>query len=473
MWQPTDHLQLLPTGKFGPVQNLSCGFAHTCAVSAWGLAKCWGFNAGGELGLGDVQSRGDSPDEMGDTLQVLDLGLGRRVRGLSCGRVHTCAALDDGTAKCWGLNYGAQLGLGLSISTHRGGALGEMGDRLPPVDLGRALEVRAVSCGGAHSCAIFSSGDSKCWGRNTHGQLGLGDTATRGDDASCLGALLPAAHLGADVAVGAAVVVPAHNFSTTRTSTLHTAAATSTSTATLTSTMPATSSTVTCTSTATTTPTTTRMSTASAAASITESTTTRTTVATTTTRTSWTSTISSAEASPTPAGSAIRNQSEVERAELPQPTVTTTTTGKRPTPTFHPSAHETTTSTRAAKGAALLRGGAREAGDGRRAPTSSPAASGRSQRSGSSTTTAAATTAASAARSSAAGNATGDAAANSTGNATGKASRARTSPSETSPLAGEMSGTAAFGEEVRDDRGGWPPNSKPTSVAFSDNSFVM
>ena len=32
----------------------------------------------------------------------------------------------------------------------------------------------AITAGGAHTCAVLSSGDVMCWGLNTGGQLGLG-----------------------------------------------------------------------------------------------------------------------------------------------------------------------------------------------------------------------------------------------------------------------------------------------------------
>lgn len=50
----------------------------------------------------------------------------------------------------------------------------QLGDNLPPVDLGGA-EVLSVSAGGYHSCAVLSSGDLVCWGGNATGQLGQGN----------------------------------------------------------------------------------------------------------------------------------------------------------------------------------------------------------------------------------------------------------------------------------------------------------
>ena len=54
--------------------------------------------------------------------------------GLSAGAQHACALLSDGAVVCWGDNSLGALGAGSATSTV-GGAPGEMGDALLPVDL--------------------------------------------------------------------------------------------------------------------------------------------------------------------------------------------------------------------------------------------------------------------------------------------------------------------------------------------------
>jgi alpha-tubulin suppressor-like RCC1 family protein len=53
---------------------------------------------------------------------------------VTAGDYFTCAWIKNEVAKCWGLNTQGQLGQGDTNS--RGDAAGEMGDALLPIDLG-------------------------------------------------------------------------------------------------------------------------------------------------------------------------------------------------------------------------------------------------------------------------------------------------------------------------------------------------
>jgi alpha-tubulin suppressor-like RCC1 family protein len=82
-------------------------------------------------------------------------------RSVSAGTEHSCAVVD-GVLACWGLNTDGQLGVGDTMN------------RLAPevVAGGPWLQVAA---GSAHSCALASDGSVACWGANARGQLGVGD----------------------------------------------------------------------------------------------------------------------------------------------------------------------------------------------------------------------------------------------------------------------------------------------------------
>ena len=175
-------------------QRFSLGSTYSCAILYGGVIKCWGVNNHGQLGLGDTAYRGDGPGEMGDDLPVVDLGTGRTAKMISAGYYHTCAVLDDDSVKCWGYNSHGQLGLGHTSS--RGDGPGEMGDALPAVDLGTGRTAKMISAGGFHTCAVLDDDSVKCWGSNEYGQLGLGHTSSRGQHASQMGDDLPVVDLG-------------------------------------------------------------------------------------------------------------------------------------------------------------------------------------------------------------------------------------------------------------------------------------
>ena len=186
----------LPAVSLGPGRTaleVSAGASYACARLDDGSVKCWGDNNSGRLGLGDQVPRGNGPGQMGAALPAVSLGPGRTALQLTAGFSHTCARLDDGSVKCWGGNTSGQLGLGDTLS--RGTAPGQMGAALPAVDLGPGRSAVQVSAGDLHTCARLDDGSVKCWGDNTYGKLGLGDTLIRGNAPGQMGAALPAVQL--------------------------------------------------------------------------------------------------------------------------------------------------------------------------------------------------------------------------------------------------------------------------------------
>jgi alpha-tubulin suppressor-like RCC1 family protein len=199
-----DALPAVNLGAGRTAVALAAAADHTCARLDNGQVKCWGGNFAGHLGLGDVINRGDSlvaGHLMGDALPAVNLGAGRTAVALAAGFDHTCARLDNGQVKCWGLNFSGQLGLGDAINRGDSGVAGHlMGDALPAVNLGAGRTAVALVAGGNHTCARLDNGQLKCWGYNSSGQLGLGDVVNRGDSGVAghlMGDALPAVNLGA------------------------------------------------------------------------------------------------------------------------------------------------------------------------------------------------------------------------------------------------------------------------------------
>ena len=129
-----DTLSYVNLGSGRTARAIAAGGHHTCAVLDNGRIKCWGDNRSGQLGVADADTRGFGPGQMGDALPYVELGSNRTVRAIAAGFEHTCAVLDNGRVKCWGDNKFGQLGLGYTKS--RGDSPDEMGDALDYVDLG-------------------------------------------------------------------------------------------------------------------------------------------------------------------------------------------------------------------------------------------------------------------------------------------------------------------------------------------------
>lgn len=88
----------------------------------------------------------------------------------------------------------------------RGSSVEQLGEALPYVRLGDGARAVQLALGGFHSCALLEAGGSvakvvaKCWGANEWGQLGYGDTLSRGAEpqrsgAGGMGERLPAIEL--------------------------------------------------------------------------------------------------------------------------------------------------------------------------------------------------------------------------------------------------------------------------------------
>ncbi len=194
--------------------QIEAGFSHVCALLSNSTITCWGANYVGQLGDSSTTSR-DVPTLVTGIANASSLGAGYS---------GTCAALSDNTSKCWGQNTDGQVGNGLTSATTSTPALvtnpGSMPDFTPssveygghfscartttsavrcwgandqnwlgvsPVTPGNGVlqdtlpnSVGTLSVGSTHSCGILNvsgSTSAVCWGENTHGQLGYGDTS--------------------------------------------------------------------------------------------------------------------------------------------------------------------------------------------------------------------------------------------------------------------------------------------------------
>ncbi len=147
------------SGLTSGVVAIAAGGSFTCAVTATGGVKCWGFNSSGQLGDNTTTNR-NAPVDV--------IGLASGVATIALGSDHSCALTKTGGVKCWGLNNSGQLGDNTLVQRNTG------------VDVsGLNVGVAALAAGGSHTCAVTGSGGVKCWGDNTSGDVGDNTAAQR------------------------------------------------------------------------------------------------------------------------------------------------------------------------------------------------------------------------------------------------------------------------------------------------------
>jgi alpha-tubulin suppressor-like RCC1 family protein len=165
------------TTKSPSATAIAAGESHSCALLDNGSVKCWGLNNYGQLGIDNTTTMGDGSGEMA-LLPSIDLGTGRTAAAIAVGQYHSCALLDNASVKCWGKNNYGQLGI--DNTTTMGDNSSEMA-LLPSIDLGTGRTATAIAAGTEHSCALLDNASVKCWGYNNKGQLGIDNTNNMGD----------------------------------------------------------------------------------------------------------------------------------------------------------------------------------------------------------------------------------------------------------------------------------------------------
>lgn len=88
-----------------------------------------------------------------------------KLQKVSLGMAHTCALFDNGRVKCWGTNGTGELGYGDTITrgSSREGTI-DVDSSLPFIDLGDDFFVKNIVSREAYNCAVSATGMIKCWG---------------------------------------------------------------------------------------------------------------------------------------------------------------------------------------------------------------------------------------------------------------------------------------------------------------------
>ena len=151
------------------VRAIAAGGNNTCALLHDNRVKCWGNDSVGQLGNDSTFSDSNTPvfvaaaSGSGNLNNIVDIAVGRN---------HSCAVTNQGGVHCWGFNLRGQLGIGSTTS------------RATPVTLtlGDEEQAQQVVAGELHTCIALDNERAKCWGAANNGQLGYGNTIIIGDN---------------------------------------------------------------------------------------------------------------------------------------------------------------------------------------------------------------------------------------------------------------------------------------------------
>ncbi len=146
------------------------GNGHTCGVTSNKQVACWGWNANGQLGLGDKLNRSRPEFVLGGEQGGALLS---NISKVAVGRDNSCAITLSGDVYCWGL--GASNGTGAVTAdalTPARVVTGEQSDAS-----GYLSGVSQISMGYNFACAVTVLAEVYCWGNGGNGRLGTGTTA--------------------------------------------------------------------------------------------------------------------------------------------------------------------------------------------------------------------------------------------------------------------------------------------------------
>ncbi len=156
----------LSPGSAAGVTQVAVGGEFACAVVNGGVL-CWGLGEDGRLGNGTTD---DQPTP--EPVTGLQPGLANpSVTSIALARSGACARLSNATVHCWGENTYGQLGNGSAALRSLVPVAVLVDGSQTPLNF-----VAQLSAGANHVCARIVSGTLACWGKNTHGQLGINST---------------------------------------------------------------------------------------------------------------------------------------------------------------------------------------------------------------------------------------------------------------------------------------------------------
>ena len=154
------------TLPLGDIVKIDSGGRHSCALTTGGGIVCWGGGGDGQLGNDDFVNKNypvTVVEAEGSTIPLTG------IVQISSGESHTCALTGQGEGLCWGNSPGGRLGNNVSTNIDRSYPVTVVDGHGSTTPLKNIAQIVA---GHKHTCALLSSGEVRCWGREENGRLG-------------------------------------------------------------------------------------------------------------------------------------------------------------------------------------------------------------------------------------------------------------------------------------------------------------
>lgn len=165
--EPVDASREVPLPDWATA--VAAGDGVNCALLRDGSVRCWGSNAFGTRGIGDIPCGGSTDPSCSGSAELREVQeLGEQaIHSIQLNQADACALDNRGDLRCWGRNDQSRAGYPEKLE----------GSTLPvtpgPVELGAGVSVLSFGLGIRHGCAADAHGDVRCWGE-AGPQLGYG-----------------------------------------------------------------------------------------------------------------------------------------------------------------------------------------------------------------------------------------------------------------------------------------------------------
>ncbi len=140
--------------------DIAVGDKFICAKTNNDKLYCWGDNSYGRLGIDKLDAVIMTPTEV-----VIPSGV-TKLSKVVASQNNACAFGDDDHVYCWGMGTPGTLGNNEAEHSYK------------PVQViqPEGVKFKSISLGAYHACALGDNNLSYCWGSNTNGKLGNGNT---------------------------------------------------------------------------------------------------------------------------------------------------------------------------------------------------------------------------------------------------------------------------------------------------------